>query len=100
MVVPAPFFPHQLVKGYGNPITQVVKTINGVPVKNLAHLVQLLRDSREQYIVVGFNSTFCETMVFPRAELVGATDDVLTDNGIRSQGSPDLMKIWNAKAGN
>ena len=100
VVVPAPFFPHQLVKGYGNPITQVVKTINGVPVKNLAHLVQLLRDSREQYIVVGFNSTFCETMVFPRAELVGATDDVLTDNGIRSQGSPDLMKIWNAKAGN
>ena len=23
------------------------------------------------------------------------TDSILTDNGIRSQGSPDVMAIWN-----
>jgi hypothetical protein len=34
-------------------------------------------------------------MVFPRAEMAAATDDILTDNGVRSQGSPDTMAIWN-----
>ena len=38
-----------------------------------------------------------ETLVFPRAEMVAATDDILSDNGIRSQGSPDTLAIWNAK---
>ena len=27
-----------------------------------------------------------------------ATDEILTDNGIRSQGSPDTLAIWNAKS--
>jgi len=35
-------------------------------------------------------------MIFPRAELLAATDEILTDNGVRSQGSPDTMAIWNA----
>jgi len=29
--------------------------------------------------------------------MLAATDDILTDNGIRSQGSPDILAIWNAK---
>jgi hypothetical protein len=28
--------------------------------------------------------------------MLAATDGILTDNGIRSQGSPDTMAIWNA----
>jgi hypothetical protein len=36
-------------------------------------------------------------MVFPRAEMVAATDDILTDNGVRAQGSADTLAIWNAK---
>ena len=36
-------------------------------------------------------------MVFPRAEMVAATDGILTDNGVRSQGSADMLAIWNAK---
>jgi len=95
VVIPSPFFPHRLVKGYGSDFTQVVRSINGITVKNLAHLVQILRDSRDPYITIEFASNYSETLVFPRAELLAATDDILTDNGIRSQGSPDLMKIWN-----
>jgi hypothetical protein len=38
-----------------------------------------------------------ETMVFPRSEMVAATDEILTDNGIRSQGSPDVLQIWGSK---
>jgi hypothetical protein len=29
--------------------------------------------------------------------MVEATDDILSDNGIRSQGSPDMMDTWHGK---
>jgi len=45
--IPSPFFPHKLSIGYTNPSAQVVKSINGVPVRNLDHLVETLRDSKE-----------------------------------------------------
>ncbi|HWN93932.1 MAG TPA: trypsin-like peptidase domain-containing protein [Methylomirabilota bacterium] len=100
VVVSSPFFPHRLAKGYSNPATQVVKTINGIPIKNLEHLVQVLRDSKEEFIAVEFNLRGGETLVFPRAETLAATDEILTDNGVRSQGSPNMLAIWNAKAVN
>ena len=90
-------FPHKIAEGYSNPFTQIVKTINGVPIKNLAHLVQTLRDSRDEFITIEFWGDFSEPMVFRRKEILAATDDILTDNGIRTQGSADMMAIWNAK---
>jgi hypothetical protein len=97
VVVASPFFPHALVKDYSPAQTQVVKSINGVAIKNLNQLVQVIRDSKDEFIVLAFDSTASETCVFPRKELLAATEDILTDNGIRSQGSPDTMAIWNAK---
>jgi S1-C subfamily serine protease len=95
VVVSSPFFPHQLSKGYGSPLGRVVKTVNGIPIKNLNHLVQVLRDSKDEFICIEFNQRRGQTMVFPRAKMVAATDDILSDNGVRSQGSPDTMAIWN-----
>jgi len=97
VVVSSPFFPHRLARGYSNPEASVVARINGIPVRNLAHLVAILRDSRDQFVIVEFASRVAETLVFPRAEMVAATDDILADNGIRSQGSADALAIWNAK---
>jgi hypothetical protein len=97
VVVPSPFFPHKLAKGYSDPFCQVVKTINGIPIKNLAHLVEVLRDAKGPFITVEFSSRDGETMVFPRADMLAATDEILTDNGVRSQGSSDTLAIWNAK---
>jgi len=97
VLVPSPFFPHKLVEGYGPPYFQIVKTINGVAVKNLNHLVELLRDSQDEFITIAFMSRASETLVFPRKELIASTDEILTDNGIRSQGSADTMAVWNAK---
>lgn len=96
VVVPSPFFPHKLSKGYSDPTLQVVKAINGVHVKNLAHAVQLLRDSKDEFIRIEFDNRYGETVIFPRAQLLASTDDILTDNGIRSQGSADTLAIWNA----
>jgi S1-C subfamily serine protease len=98
VVVPCPFFPHRLSKGYGNPAWQVVKTVNHQPVKNLAHLVETLRDLKDDFVTFEFDTrTTGESMVFPRAEMVSATENILNDNGVRSQGSADVMTIWNAK---
>ena len=38
-----------------------------------------------------------ETLIFRRTEMVAATDDILNDNGVRSQASPDLMPVWQSK---
>jgi S1-C subfamily serine protease len=97
VVISSPFFPHKLAQGYSQPYYQVVKSINGTPIKNLNQLVQVLRDLKDEFITIQFDSRFGETMVFPRKEMFAATDEILTDNGIRSQGSPDTMAVWNAK---
>ena len=97
VMVASPLFPHRLSKGYSNPLAQVVKSVNGTPVKNLYHLVELLRDSTNENITIEFDRREGETMVFPRREFIDATDEILTDNGIRSQGSPDTLRVWNAR---
>jgi hypothetical protein len=97
VVISSPFFPHKLSKGYANPLAQVVKAVNGIPIRNLHHLVEVLRDSKDEFIVIEFDSRAGETLVFPRKEMIAATDEILTDNDVRSQGSPDTLAIWNAK---
>ena len=97
VVVTSPFLPHKLAQGYSSAFTQVIKKINGTPIKNLEHLVAVLRDCRDEFVTFEFNSRYGETLVFPRKEIVAATEDILTDNGIRSQGSPDTLTIWNGK---
>ena len=98
VVVPAPFFPHRLSKGYGNPSWQVLKTVNHQSIKNLAHLVDVLRDLKDEFVTFEFDTrSGGESCVFPRGEIVSATENILNDNGVRSQGSADVMKIWTAK---
>jgi hypothetical protein len=98
VLIASPLFPHRLSKGYSNPIMQVVKSINGQKVRNLGHLVEIIRDSRDEFLTIEFDSRFGgETIVLPRTEALKATEEILTDNGIRSQGSSDTMAVWNAK---
>jgi hypothetical protein len=32
--------------------------------------------------------------------MVAATEEILTDNGVRAQGSPDTLAVWEAKPAN
>jgi hypothetical protein len=95
VLVPAPFFSHSLSRNYTVPLLRPVKTINDIAVKNLRHLIEIIRDSKNEFIVIEFAGRAAETLVFPRKELVASTEEVLTDNGIRNQGSPDMMVVWN-----
>jgi len=99
VVVPAPLFPHPIAKGYGNPANSVVLSINGVAVRSLAHLVALLRDLRDDYVVIAMDSKRGgEGLVLRRADVVAATEEILSDNGVRSQGSADMMAVWQGRA--
>jgi S1-C subfamily serine protease len=97
VVVSSPYFPHRITKGYSNVAPSVLKSVNGISVKNLRHLVELLRDNKEKFVLFEFRGKGAENIVFERKEIESATEEVLGDNGIRSQGSPELMEIWNAK---
>jgi S1-C subfamily serine protease len=97
VVVSSPFFPHKLVAGYSNRMGAVVESVNGIPVRSLRHLVALLRDLKDDMLVIRFDQREGETMVLPRKAMLEATESILSDNGIRSQGSPDMMEVWNGK---
>ncbi len=99
IVVAAPLFPHRITMGYDDPNRAVLSEVNGVPVKNLRHLVEILRDSRAEQISFKFASSGVlthETMVFNRTEIMSATTKILEENGIRHPFSPDLRTVWEA----
>lgn len=97
VIVSSQLFPHKLGEGYSNPTAWVVKAVNGRSVANLRDLVEYLRDSRDEFVMFEFWGHGTESMVFRREETLDATDDILADNGVRSQGSSDMMAVWNAK---
>ncbi|MCD2516906.1 trypsin-like peptidase domain-containing protein [Massilia sp. G4R7] len=97
VVISSPFFPHKLVTGYGNRFGSVVDTVNGVKIRSLAHLVSTLRDLKDEHVVFKFDQRYGETLILPRKAVMDATEGILSDNGIRTQGSEDMMKVWGGK---
>jgi S1-C subfamily serine protease len=96
VMISAPFFPHKISKGYSNHVMRVVESINGTPVKNLLHLVQLVRDAKGEFIVIDLAGRGGETLVFPREEMIASTEEILSDNGVRALGSADVLAAWGA----
>ncbi|MFI5456895.1 MAG: PDZ domain-containing protein [Isosphaerales bacterium] len=97
VVVAAPMFPHRIAKGYDNPLSKVVKDVNGVEIKSLRHFVEVLRDSKEKYTTIRFADKYAETIVLDHQQALKATDEILSDNGIREQASDDLAAVWSKK---
>jgi hypothetical protein len=97
VVISSPYFPHRLAVGYGNPSGDVVQSVNGVAVRSLKHLVRLLRDNTEEFVRIDTDNKDGETLVFPHKDMLNALESILTDNSVRSQGTPELMDIWTKK---
>jgi S1-C subfamily serine protease len=97
IIVSSPLFPSRLTRGYDDPNRAVLSEVNGIQVKNLHHLVEILRDNHDEQISFKFASSGVlthETMVFNRADLMDATGKILEENGIRYPFSPDLRATW------
>jgi S1-C subfamily serine protease len=97
VLVSSPFFPHKLAKGYANPSGSVLASVNGVRVRSLRQLVALLRDQKDDFVTFEFEQRGGEALVFPRKDMIASTEDILTDNGVRAQGSADMLEVWRAK---
>jgi S1-C subfamily serine protease len=91
VAVTTPLLPHRVVRGYDDPIGQVVESVNGVAIRNLRHLVELLSESREEYVIFRFAEDRAETLVFRRKELEAATSEVMSENGIPRRCTADVM---------
>ena len=98
VVVSSPMFPDNVAKGYSNPASGVVYSVNGKRVRSLQQLVAILRDLKDEFVVFEF-TVRGETLVFARKEITNATEAILNDNGVRVQGSADMMAVWQNKAG-
>ncbi len=94
---PARMFSHPIMKGYETPPFPILKNVNGVGVKSLKHLVEIVRDSTDPFLVFEWADSAAEIVVFNREQLIKATTDVLEEAGIRNQMSEDLRPVWEAK---
>ena len=97
MVISSPFLSHRLVNGYSSPAGSVVYAVNGTRIRSLNQLVALPRDLKDRFVTLEFDQKGGEALVFSRAAILAATDEILTDNGVRAQGSPDTLAVWQAK---
>jgi PDZ domain len=72
-----------------------VSAVNGTKIGSLHQLVLVLRDLRDDFVTFEFAGRGAESIVLPHKQAMAATDEILTDNGIRTQASPDLLAAWN-----
>lgn len=93
VVLGARLFPHQITEGYDPQSFASVASVNGIDIKNLAHLVETLRDLDAEFVEIRLDGAY-ETLVFRKAEIDESSEQILEDEGIRSQSSPDLKGIW------
>ncbi|WZO98438.1 trypsin-like peptidase domain-containing protein [Isosphaeraceae bacterium EP7] len=98
VMISSPLFPHKVSKGYSNPLTKVVKKVDDISIKNLEHLVEVLRDGKSEFVTIEFDDRSSEILVFNRKEVAEATEEILSDNGVRRQSSDDIAPIWSKKA--
>ncbi len=94
MVVAVALFPHRVSKGYSNPASCVVDAVDGVKVRNLRHLGELLRDAKGDRTTITFLDRTSEVFVFDRKEIREAAEEILNENGIRDAWSDDLRDVF------
>jgi S1-C subfamily serine protease len=98
VVVTSPMLPRRMTRGYGEPISQVVESVNGTRIKNLRHLVETIRDCRDEFLTFRFAEEGAETLVFRRQAMLEATEPLMSQNGVPKRGTDDVMAVWGAMA--
>lgn len=93
VVIATRLFPHSSTKGYDNRPFGVIEKVNGVEIKNLRQLGEALRDNKDEFLKFEMADRN-EALVFRRGEIEAATEQILTDEGIRYQASEKLRDLW------
>jgi S1-C subfamily serine protease len=100
VVVTRPMFQHKIARGYEDPVGRVVKEVNRVRVKNLVHLVETIRDSKDTFLTFRFAEEGSDLLVFDRREMDHVTEEIMEENGIAPtrRGSEEVLKVWKKTA--
>jgi hypothetical protein len=93
VVIATRMFPHPSIKGYDNRPLGVVAKVNGKRVKNLRSLAEMIRDSKDEFLRFEMGDR-SESLVFKRSEIQAATEEILSNEGIRYQSSESLKGIF------
>ena len=98
VIVPSPFFPHKLVRWLRPAV------LPGREMRSTTSASKTSPTSSRYCATPRMNSSASNSTIAtakpsssPAREMLAATDEILTDNGIRTQGSPDTLAVWNAK---
>ena len=87
-------FSHKLSKGFEDAYTYPVSEVNGTRIRDLKHLVELLRDARGDLAAWNSRSRVdSPTRSCSIASGPSQQPKVLNDNGIRQQCSSDMAKV-------
>ena len=97
LVILAAMLPHKTVRGYNDPMTAVVAEIDGMRIKNLRHLAETLRDAKGEQVVVSFLDRSSDVLVLDRKAVLAASEQILSENGIRKAFSDDLKGVVGPK---
>jgi S1-C subfamily serine protease len=97
VVISAPMFQHKCVRGYNDPIGRVVADVNGVKIRNLRHLVKVLRDCKDDFVTFNFVGEKAEVLVLARKDMEAVTQKVMDENSIPHRASTELAELWNHK---
>ena len=66
--LPTRMFVHKISTGYKGPYADAIGEVNGVKIRNLKHLVETLRDVKDEFVEFTFLSKYSEVIVFNRRE--------------------------------
>lgn len=93
VIIGTRMFPHPSIKGYDNRPLGVIGKLNGKEVKNLRALAEMIRDSKDEFLRFEMADR-SESLVFNRAEMEAATEEILSNEGIRYQASDSLKDVF------
>ncbi|UCD30024.1 MAG: trypsin-like peptidase domain-containing protein [Planctomycetota bacterium] len=94
VVICCPILPHKLTKGYGITPMSVVTHVNDQPVRNLRHLIQLIKDNKEEFLIFRFEEDYEEKIVLDPKRVEKYQAEILRNNNIPAACSDDLKDIW------
>jgi len=93
VVTCSPILPHKINKGYEVGPLSVVTHVNATPIRNLRHMIELIKENKEEFIVFRFGDKGEDKLVFDPKKVEQLNPQILRNYNIPSACSEDLRDI-------
>ena len=91
---PPTILPHKLTKGYGITWLSVLTHVNDEKVRNVRHLIQLIKANKGDFVVFRFEEDGEEKIVLEPKLVEKYQEQILRNNNIPAACSEDLRDVW------